>query len=390
MSPQLAATVDALRDYLDRVGFQQVYKFLVSVAQYMVAPSLVSQRSAGDTARFFDVRLGDRHELALAKCLLYGRPAGPGELAGELPLAEALLAHGLLSHDHSGAFVPTTRQLIAAFGLNLLIDRRIHFGGDIHQVYIGPDSFWMMYYVDTARIGRNARAVDLCTGTGISALYLSFFTDTVLATDIADEPLALSAINRRLNGRESALDIRREYLADTLDGRERIDVLTCNPPFVAFPPGIDGTLYAQGTDTDGLGYMREIVARLPDVLNPGGSAYLVADLPGDASGPHFLRELDTSSRTGGLAIDAYIDGITAASAQVKALSPYLQRLNPALTVEAIAHQFTDFQRSALRADRYYLTTLRLTKGLGTSGLRVLNRFSQASSESGSTWRKILG
>lgn len=390
MGPDLEHAIDGLRDYLDRIGFQQLYKFLVSAAQYMIAPSIVSHRSAGDTAAFFDTRLGGRPELALAQCLLYGRSATPGELAGDLPLAEALLSAGLLRVADSGAFLPADRQLIAAFGLNLLIDRRIHFGGEIHQIYIGPDSYWMMYYVDAARISRDARVVDLCTGTGISALYLSLFSDNALATDIADEPLALAAINRRLNARDAVLEIRREYLADTLDGRERIDVLTCNPPFVAFPPGIDGTLYAQGTQADGLGYMRDIVERLPDVLTASGSAYLVADLPGDRSGAHFVRELESYARAGRLAIDVYIDSITAATAQVKALSPYLQRLNPGMTVDEIAEQFTAFQREVLRADRYYLTTVRLAAGAPDPGVRILNRFEQAVPGSEAAWRTLLG
>lgn len=390
MSPQLADAIDGLQRYLDRVGFQQVYKFLVSASQYMVAPSIVSRGSAADTARFFDLKLAGRDELLLAQCLLYGRPAKAAELGEYLPLAEALAGVGLLRWiDDAAGFVPTDRQLIAAFGLNLLIDRRIHFGNEMHQVYIGPDSYWMIYYIDSARIGRSARAVDLCTGTGISALYLALFSDNVLATDIAPEPLALVEINRRLNGLDSRLEIRNELLADTLDGRERIDVLTCNPPFIAFPPGIDGTLYAQGTEADGLGYMRDIVGRLPDVLSSDGSAWLVADLPGDLRGPHFVGDLERLAASGHLAIDVYIDSIVAAPVQVEALSPYLHRLNPEHSVADIATAFTAFQRDVLKAERYYLTTVHARRGAASPGVRVLNRFDMAAASNDTAWRRLI-
>ena len=391
MNADLTAAVDALRGYLDRVGFQQIFKFIVGVNYYQVAPSMIAAGTARDVERFFDTVLRDRAELALLQCLMIGRPAERRTLGeAERALADALIGVGLLREADGGATVAAAdRQLISAFNLDLLIDRRILFGGDVHEVYIGPDSYWMLYYIDAFAVRRDHRIVDLCTGTGIAALYLSLFSDHVLATDVADVPLALAEINRRLNRREATVDIRRQELSHTLGGGERFDLLTCNPPFVAYPPGIQGTLFSHGTDLDGLGYLRTIIRRLPDVLTPGGSAYLVADLVGDRRGPHFVDELESFAATGGLDVDVYIDNVLPASAQVGPLAGHLARINAGRSRAEIEGELEVFQRETLRAERYYLSTIRLRAGAAKPGVRVLRRFPPPSRKSEETWPALL-
>lgn len=388
MKRELAAAADALRRYLDECGFQQIYKFIASVNLYGITPSLITGMTGRDAQRFFDVVLADSRNLDVLQCLMYGRPAERCALSdGERAVADALVAAELLRMD-GDTIVAAGHQLISAFGLDLLIDRRIHFGGAIHDVYIGPDSYWMLYYVDAAGIRREHRAVDLCTGTGIAALYLSLFSDHVLATDIGSIPLALIEVNRRLNQRESQVEIREQDLRNTLDGRERFDVLTCNPPFVAFPPGMQGSLYAQGPDIDGLGYMRTIIERLPHVLNPGGCAYLVADLVGDHNTPYFVRELEEYAADGSMAIDVYIDSVVNAGMQIEPLSAYLHLLNPDRDRADIAVELERFQRETLRAERYYLSTVRL-RTAARPEVRVMRRYEIAAAQPQEPWPQIL-
>ncbi|MEI7606523.1 MAG: methyltransferase [Rhodospirillaceae bacterium] len=391
MTPQFSAAADGLRAYLDRVGFRAIYKYLAAANLYAVTPSLVTRRTVSDVHRFFDTVLGGAAELVLLQCLITGRSAALADLPdADRRLADALVETGLLRASGDGREIEgADRQLVSAFGVDLLIDRRIHFGGDVHEVYIGPDSYSMLYYVDTAGIRRSHRAVDLCTGSGIAALYLSLFSDHVLATDIGEVPLELVALNRRLNRRETTVEIRREALHDTLNGRERFDLLTCNPPFVAFPPGYQGTLYAHGPGVDGLGYMRDIIARLPEVLTPGGSAYLVADLCGDAHGPHFLTELDRVVTTDRLRIDAFIDHVLPASAQVAPIASFLRRATGLADEAGIAADMEAFQRDTLRADYYYLTTLHLQTAAPNPGLRIMRRWLPPERKSESQWPALL-
>ncbi len=391
MTPELAAAVDALRDYLDRVGFQQIYKFIVGANQYGVAPSMITAATAEDVTRFFQTVLAERVDLALLQCLMTGRPTEYQTLGeAEKWVADALIGVDLLRQgDNGSTVVAADRQLISAFNLDLLIDRRIHFGGDMHEVYIGPDSFWMLYYVDALGIQRDHRVLDLCTGTGIAALYLALFSDHVVATDIGSAPLALVEINRRLNRLEATVEIRCEELSRTLDNGERFDLLTCNPPFVAFPPGLAGTLYAQGTGDDGLDYLRTIVRRLPAVLTPGGSAYLVADLVGDRCGPYFVEELARFAMESGLAADVYIDNVLPAKAQVAPLAAYMERINPGRTRAQIAAEVTAFQRDTLKAERYYMSTLRLRTASAEPGVRVMRRYQPPRAKPEDTWPPLL-
>lgn len=368
----MVAAIEGLRGYLARIGFGQIYKFLAGVNHYAVMPSLVSRQTVAAVAGFFDTVLSDRRDLGIAQCLLYGRPVRREELGEEAALADALIAAGLL-RDSAGMVVAADRQLISAFGIDLLIDRRIHFGNDLHQVYIGPDSYWMLYYIDAGGVPRGGRALDLCTGTGIAALYAATLCDEVVATDIDPVALELVTINRRLNGRDGRLEVRDERLETTLARGERFDLLTCNPPFVAFPPGLDGTVFAQGPDVDGLGYMRAIVEALPEVMTSGGSAYLVADLVGDASGPHFARELGGMAARGRLDIDVYVDNVVPASVQVEAFTPFLHRLNPTRSRTAIADAMTRFVGDTLKSDRYFMSTVRLRTDAARPGVRAMRR-----------------
>lgn len=375
MNPEALGAADLLRGYLDRIGFQQIYKFITGVNQYAVAPSMIAKATASDVARFFDTVLYDQSDLQLLQCLLFGRPARFDELSrSEAPVAEALVRGGVLGDDEQ-RIVPADYQLISAFGVDLLVDRRIHFGGiDIHEVYIGPDSYFMLYYVDTRSIRREHRALDLCTGTGISALYLSLFSDHVLATDIGAAPLKLVRFNRRLNHREERVEIREQDLRETLQGGERFDVLTCNPPFVAYPPGLQGTLYSHGAGIDGLDYMRKVIDRAPDALNPGGCAYLVADLPGDEYGPYFVDELKQIAATSGMAVDVYIDNVIPAELQVPPLAAYLEQLNPGQSRAEISLELESFQQFTLKASRYYMSTVRLQPQAARQEVRVLRRY----------------
>lgn len=380
--------IDALRAYLDRVGFHEIYKFLVGVNRYGVAPSIINRASAGGIERFFDSVLDGRPELRLLQCFLADGRAQRRDLAEEdVHTADLLANAGLLERSGQG-FSPGPWQLISAFGLNLLVDRRIHFGEGVHEVYIGVDSYLMLFYIDAARVQPHHRVLDLCTGTGISALYLSRFSGQVVATDISLVALSLTQLNRRLNGSEPRLSIRDQPLEETLAGGEKFDLLTCNPPFVAYPPGVKASLYSQGTDIDGLGYMRQLIQSLDTVLNPGGSAYLVADLVGDRHGPHFVAELEELAAREGLSIDVYIDNVLPASVQVEPLVGHLVGLDRDQSRERLTSELEAFQRDTLRAERYYLSTLKLRTRATAPGMRVLRRY-ELPPERTRRWPKIL-
>ncbi|KJS38421.1 MAG: hypothetical protein VR70_09945 [Rhodospirillaceae bacterium BRH_c57] len=383
------AAADALRSYLDHSGFSGIYKFIVGANLYTVLPSVINTSSVGQVTGFFDEVLGDDPDVTLLRCLIAGETVERERLDGrQSELADGLIEGGILQ-GRDGRIGPTTFQLISAFGRDLLIDRRINFGGGIHEIYIGFDSYAMVHHIQQSRLLRGGRAVDLCCGSGIAALYMSQFCDSVVGTDIGEAPLALSRFNRRLNGCDDRVEIREQRLEATLEGPERFDVLTCNPPFVAYPPGLNGTLYSKGPDIDGQGYVRQIIEALPRVLNPGGAAYLVTDLVGDAARPHFMAELDVYARKLGLQIDVYVDNRIEAEVQVEPMAGYLHGLNPEISVEDLRRRFRAFQADDLRASHYHMSTIRLVTDAPAPRLRMLRRFPVPHTPAEPKWPPIL-
>lgn len=381
---------DILRGYLDRVGFGEIYKFIVGPNNYALMPSVIGKTSADQIGAFFDEVLAHDPRTQLLRPLMGDEAVWRDDLdAGQIQVADAMIAAGILMED-DGQIGPTKYQMISAYGRDLLIDRRINFGGAVHEVYIGYDSYAMINYIQPSAMPRGARALDLCTGSGIAALYMALSCDDVVATDIGSVPLSIVRFNRRLNHCEDVLTIREERLEETLRSGERFDILTCNPPFVAYPPQLKATLYSQGTELDGQGYLRDIIQALPEVLVPGGSAYLVADLVGNADGPHFIRELEYYARALGLGIDVYIDNRIESEVQVAPMSHYLHRLNPEYSVEDMADVFRRFQRDDLKASHYHMSTMRLVNGAAEPQVRVLRRFAQRRKTGvDGKWRHIL-
>lgn len=389
LAQQVLRGVDALREYLRRISFRQVYKYIAGCNHYSLLPSVINHASAGNVEDFFDTVLAGAPGLELLQCLLTGRAADRGRLSDEDKATADLLAGAELLRAEEGHLLPASLQLISAYGSDLLVDRRIHFPtGSLHEVYVGFDSYLMLYYVDLAELRREQRAVDLCTGSGIAALYLSQRCDRVLATDIGPVPLRLVQINRRLNGKDETITVHDQPLDETLEGGQRFDVLTCNPPFVAYPPGVGATLYSQGTEIDGLGYMRTILDRLPEVLTPGGTAYLVADLVGDLHAPHFVHELRERARADGLGIDVYVDSVLSAEDQVPAFTAHMAAANPQRDRQELAAELRRFQREELRAERYYLSTVRVQTDRRPA-LRLFRRYGLPKPAKGETWPDIL-
>ncbi|NKC11083.1 MAG: methyltransferase [Gammaproteobacteria bacterium] len=390
LSPSAVRGVDALRKYLHRTRFHQAYKFIASSNLYCVMPSAINQASRGNVIEFFDSVLANDSGLELLQCLMVGRPLQRAELSD----ADKATADHLLEANIVGAeddrIVPSTIQLISAFGVDLMIDRRINFPtGTLHDVYVGIDSYAMLYYLDPKELRPGARALDLCTGSGIAALYMSLFCDDVTATDIGSVALELVQMNRQLNGKQASITVLDQALEDTLDESPQVNMLTCNPPFVAFPPGVNTTLYSHGSDIDGLGYLRDIVQRLPDVLMPGGVAYLVADLVGDMQGPYFLRELREAAARSALSVDVYVDGVIPAKEQLPALTAHLASANPGRDRTELADEVRRFQNEVLKAERYYLSTMRVGNDRRAGEVRLFRRYALNAPAQVEQWPSIL-
>ena len=136
---------------------------------------------------------------------------------------------------------------------------------------------------------REARILDLCTGSGCIAISLAVMGGyrDVTAADLSEAALKVAAENadhllqeRRKEG--CRFTLRRGDLFEALKPGERFDVLTSNPPYIptevvrGLEPEVkdhEPWIALDGTE-DGLAFYRRIAHESKAWLNPGACIYL--------------------------------------------------------------------------------------------------------------------
>jgi methylase of polypeptide subunit release factors len=133
------------------------------------------------------------------------------------------------------------------------------------------------------------RALDLGTGCGIQVFHLLSHADRVVATDISERALAFTRFNLLLNHEALGIDpqhpgerveLRQGSLLEPVHG-ETFDLVVSNPPFVITPRHAGETAEDRFTYRDGGlpgdRLVAGLVAGLPGILAPGGTAQLLAN-----------------------------------------------------------------------------------------------------------------
>ncbi|MDQ1130028.1 methyltransferase [Microbacterium sp. SORGH_AS_0888] len=124
-------------------------------------------------------------------------------------------------------------------------------------------------------------ALDLGCGCGIIALELRLRGYRVVATDVSERALRITAVNVALNGLDG-VETRHGSLYDPV-ADERFALIASNPPFVVTPRRAGVTRYEYrdgGRSGDAL--MAEVVAGLAGHLAPGGQARVLGNWEGAA------------------------------------------------------------------------------------------------------------
>ena len=228
------------------------------------------------------------------------RPTGPAADGGELGVLVRLLLLGAVEPDGAvrAALAPLVPTDAAAAGLlrragdgwAAALDLRPYGEGGTDEA--GPAEWWVLSDLDARRQERDhvigvggasltlasatvrtpaGSALDLGTGSGVQALHASRYARTVTATDVAPRALAMARATFALNG----LDV------EVLDGPwlapvagRRFDLIVSNPPFVPGPARVDYVYRDSGQSGDDA--LAALVGALPDHLEPGGTAQLLA------------------------------------------------------------------------------------------------------------------
>jgi len=350
-----------LSDYLDRIGFVQLYKSIATARLYHTNPNVLGWGSLERAADLESYVTGDRAALGLAVCLMLKVAVSYDALPPlEQQIAGRLIDAGLLIRS-GGDLEMGAYQLISAQDMPLLIDSRINYpGGAVQESYFGSDSLQLAFYLDTRRVAPGDRVIDLGTGSGVIGLSLARYSNHVTMTDVSPRALELAHVNRLLNRMTAGVELRLERCEETLGRRERYHVVAFNPPFLPLPDGLAVPVFARGLGRDGLGYCRMLLEQLDHILLPEGTAYMAANLLGTAAGPFFAEEVNRHAVRHGRRIDIYIDSstrLTAGAPVFRALGAFLHRENPAVAPEECQRRMEELQLRLLGATHAYPSVL---------------------------------
>ena len=166
-----------------------------------------------------------------------------------------------------------------------------------------------------------------------------------------------------------------EHLNITLHAGNTYDLVTCNPPYVAFPPGLNAPLHSCGPDEDGLGYMRLLCQKSHDLLDESGDAYFATTLikKEHEAEPYFIEELRTIAHQYAFAITIFIENYFTVEDRIPSLARALRFANPEKSVEQVEAIVRNFLCHTLRVQGYYVATIHLRKIRSKSTMRVFDR-----------------
>lgn len=177
-----------------------------------------------------------------------------------------------------------------------------------------------LYFVDNFVIPKNSTVLDLCTGSGIIALFAARKAKNVVAVDVNPRAIKFAKYNAELNGLIDKIDYRIGSLFDPVKDMS-FNVITVNPPFEPTPSEYINYLHSDGGEA-GANILKEIVARSPKYLLPNGSFQMIFYLRDD--------QLDIISVLKHKFKDVHLKelGVISAEAYNNYLASRLFRLNP--------------------------------------------------------------
>jgi hypothetical protein len=153
-------------------------------------------------------------------------------------------------------------------------------------LYVGDDSVALAL---RQRIKREGTCLDLCAGPGLQALQCSLVARRVIAVEVNPIAAALACVNVEMNDRGNVVGVRCGDLLQPVAGM-RFDNVVANPPLLPFPAAECYPFVGHGGD-DGMRLTRRILQALPDALEAGGEAQIIAAMPSDGLLPTTVSEL---------------------------------------------------------------------------------------------------
>ncbi|MEV6768587.1 methyltransferase [Nocardia sp. NPDC051030] len=212
----------------------------------------------------------------LVRLLLLGDPMPERDVASALAPVdiERAVAAGLLERDGDRVRAALDlRPLDLGHGTRWVIsdlDDSMHRRTLDHEhvLGVGQASLSLLRATPTRPTGT---VLDLGTGCGIQAVHAAAYGRTVTGTDVSERAIWLAEATAALNDLD--IELLEGSWFEPVAGR-RFDQIVANPPFVVGPARIEHTYRDSGLALDGASEL--VISRIPELLNPGGTAALLA------------------------------------------------------------------------------------------------------------------
>lgn len=138
--------------------------------------------------------------------------------------------------------------------------------------------YLIQYIYEKEKHNKNLKILDICTGSGYIAISLSRLSHSkLIATDISHDALAIAKRNANNNGVEIEF-LQGSYLEPLFNMNEKYDLITCNPPYIAYSDDFDKSILVEPELAlfveNPLEPYEIILADLDKFLNKSGTAYI--------------------------------------------------------------------------------------------------------------------
>lgn len=130
------------------------------------------------------------------------------------------------------------------------------------------------FLVEHMFVPDSGAVLDLCTGSGVLAIFAAQKAREVVGIDINPRAIEFAKVNSQLNALDHKIEWVVGELFEPVRGR-RFDAILANPPFE--PTQMDGPnyLHSDGGE-DGLTVIRKILSHVPEYLEEHGSFQMMA------------------------------------------------------------------------------------------------------------------
>ena len=169
------------------------------------------------------------------------------------------------------------------------------------RVYMGGDSFLLADDInDIFSGGRFRRSLDVCTGSGIQAINISRFSDSVTALDLNPNALSFAEKNLILNKKNNVEFV----LSDLYENiSQKYDLIVSNTPYCFVPDDFSHWLPAYGGKL-GMEIPLKIVEGFKDYLHDGGMGFACLASPVMDGRDMLIEELEKLFSSENFAIEA--------------------------------------------------------------------------------------